>query len=44
MPDIHTCEVHATEDVLNAKLFNSIPSTIPKMADVQTSELDAKLA
>jgi hypothetical protein len=40
-------EVHAIEGDLDAVLFNPVPSTIPnhsKMAEVQTSEMDAKLA
>jgi hypothetical protein len=35
---------HAIEGNLEAVHFNPVSSTIPNMADVQTSEVDAKLA
>jgi hypothetical protein len=37
-------DVHAIEDDLGAVLLNLVACIIPKLADVQTSDADAKLA
>jgi hypothetical protein len=34
---------YAIKDDLDALIFNTVASTIPKIADIQTSEMNAKL-